>query len=208
MYLGLNAHRASNSEVNTYIWRKSKQQYDTSEKVRERLPPNKRLQLTAFGARDRVHFEAIVCRAPRRQLKRNPFGRWGTWSAIPRFVNRSSQKRTPVVPVSGVPAPVVLTWDERPSCGVPVVPRVIVCWAWFNRTPVVPGMIPCGGGSHMRVAARNDEPAAEPAHAADRCARAIVGILTVCAVRSRRLMGTPLGHRHQSILAFKPSVIY
>jgi len=36
--------------------------------------PNKRLQLTAFGARDRAFFEALLCRAPRRQLKRNTLG--------------------------------------------------------------------------------------------------------------------------------------
>jgi len=35
--------------------------------------------------------------------------------------------------------------------------------------------------------------AAEHAHAADRFAREIVGILTVAAVRSQRLMGRPLG---------------
>ncbi len=38
-------------------------------------PPNRRLQLTAFGARDRAFFEAILWSAPRRQLKRNPLGR-------------------------------------------------------------------------------------------------------------------------------------
>jgi len=37
-------------------------------------PPNRRLQLTAFGARDRWFFEIILCSAPRRQLKRVPFG--------------------------------------------------------------------------------------------------------------------------------------
>src|SRR6266511_908622 len=35
-------------------------------------PSNRRLQLTAFGARDRCYFEAILCSAPRRQLKRRP----------------------------------------------------------------------------------------------------------------------------------------
>jgi len=35
--------------------------------------------------------------------------------------------------------------------------------------------------------------AAEHAHAADRFAREIVGILTVAAVRSQRLMGRPFG---------------
>jgi len=39
------------------------------------MRPNKRLQLTAFGARDRAVFEAILCRAPRRQLKRSTLGR-------------------------------------------------------------------------------------------------------------------------------------
>src|SRR6266540_3841357 len=37
-------------------------------------PANRRLQLTAFGARDRRFFEALLCRAPRRQLKRRPLG--------------------------------------------------------------------------------------------------------------------------------------
>jgi hypothetical protein len=32
---------------------------------------NRRLQLTAFGARDRAFFEAVSWSAPRRQLKRN-----------------------------------------------------------------------------------------------------------------------------------------
>jgi hypothetical protein len=46
----------------------------------------------------------------------------------------------------------------------------------------------------MRVATRNDgDQPAEHAHAADRCARTIVGILTVSVVRLRRLMGRPLG---------------
>jgi len=35
--------------------------------------------------------------------------------------------------------------------------------------------------------------AAQPAHAADRCAHEIIGILTVMMMRSRRLMGKPLG---------------
>src|SRR4051812_19816183 len=34
---------------------------------------------------------------------------------------------------------------------------------------------------------------AQPAHAADRCAREIAGILAAVVVRSRRLMGNPLG---------------
>jgi len=32
------------------------------------------MQPTAFGARDRCYFEVIVCRAPRRQLKRKTLG--------------------------------------------------------------------------------------------------------------------------------------
>jgi hypothetical protein len=36
---------------------------------------------------------------------------------------------------------------------------------------------------------------AEHAHAADRFAREIIGILTLSAVRLRRLMGSPLGGR-------------
>jgi hypothetical protein len=78
-------------------------------------------------------------------------------------------------------------------CCAPVLLRVIVCWAWFQWAPVVPGVIVCGGGAVMLAAAHNDEPAAEHAHAADRFAREIVRILTVCVVRSRRLMGRPLG---------------
>jgi len=35
--------------------------------------------------------------------------------------------------------------------------------------------------------------ATQPAHAADRCAHEIIAILTVLAVRLRRLMGKPLG---------------
>jgi len=38
------------------------------------MPSNRRLQLTAFGARDRCFFEGILGRAPRRQLKRRAFG--------------------------------------------------------------------------------------------------------------------------------------
>ncbi len=36
--------------------------------------PNRRLQLTAFGARDRAHFDTLRS-APRRQLKRRTLGR-------------------------------------------------------------------------------------------------------------------------------------
>ncbi len=41
-----------------------------------RQRPNRRLQLTAFGARDRAFFEVVLCGAPRRQLKRNTLGRF------------------------------------------------------------------------------------------------------------------------------------
>jgi len=37
-------------------------------------PSNRRLQLTAFGARDRGFFALVLLSAPRRQLKRKPFG--------------------------------------------------------------------------------------------------------------------------------------
>ena len=55
------------------------------------------------------------------------------------------------------------------------------------------GVIPCRCGAVMRLADRNERPAAEHAHAADRFAREIVGFLTVCVARSRRLMGKPFG---------------
>ena len=45
----------------------------------------------------------------------------------------------------------------------------------------------------MLAADGNKRPAAEHAPAADRFAREIVGFLTVCVARSRRLMGNPLG---------------
>ena len=57
------------------------------------------------------------------------------------------------------------------------------------------GVIACQRGAVMRVADRNERPAAEHAHAADRFAREIVRFLTVCVVRSRRLMGNPLAGR-------------
>src|SRR6266508_1742364 len=38
------------------------------------VPSNRRLQLTAFGARDRAFFEISLRRAPWRQLKRNTLG--------------------------------------------------------------------------------------------------------------------------------------
>jgi hypothetical protein len=40
---------------------------------------------------------------------------------------------------------------------------------------------------------------AQPAHAADRFAREILAILAVCAARSQRLMGNPLGGISASI---------
>jgi len=40
---------------------------------------------------------------------------------------------------------------------------------------------------------------AEQAHAADRFAREILAILTVCAARSQRLMGNPLAGNHQRL---------
>lgn len=40
----------------------------------EALPPNRRVQLIAFGTRDRWVFEVGLCRAPRRRLMRRAFG--------------------------------------------------------------------------------------------------------------------------------------
>jgi len=37
--------------------------------------PNKRLQLTAFGARDRAFFEALLCRAPSSAAEAQDVGR-------------------------------------------------------------------------------------------------------------------------------------
>jgi len=51
-------------------------------------PSNRRLQLTAFGARDRGFFEAILWSAPWRQLKRKPLGR---------FVLSSTQELLPML---------------------------------------------------------------------------------------------------------------
>src|SRR4051794_851038 len=65
-------------------WDSSASSRDCS--CRDAMPapaPNTRLQLTAFGARDRGFFEVIVCCAPRRQLKRNPFGTRGGVVLIP-----------------------------------------------------------------------------------------------------------------------------
>src|SRR5438128_2223176 len=65
---------------------------------------------------------------------------------------------------------------------------------------VVPIAACCAGCAPMRVwsahAAANPKEgdrSAEPAHAADRCARAITALLAVLAVRLRRLMGRPFG---------------
>ena len=44
---------------------------------------------------------------------------------------------------------------------------------------------------------KESDRSAEHAHAADRFAREISAILTDSIVRSRRLMGNPLGHNHQ-----------
>jgi len=52
---------------------REKVQTGTHPKGSSWLPPNTALQLTAFGARDRRHFDSFRS-APRRQLKRRPFG--------------------------------------------------------------------------------------------------------------------------------------
>jgi hypothetical protein len=53
----------------------------------------------------------------------------------------------------------------------------------------------------MRVSEGNEKPAAEHAHAADRFAREIEGILTVAAARSQQLMGRALGHTQPVLLS-------
>jgi hypothetical protein len=55
------------------------------------------------------------------------------------------------------------------------------------------GVIACWCGAVMRAAPQRRKPAAQPAVPADRFAREIVRILTAFAVRSRQLMGNPLG---------------
>jgi hypothetical protein len=44
------------------------------QRLAQQLRPNRRLQLTAFAARDRAVFDAIFWSAPRRQLKRGTLG--------------------------------------------------------------------------------------------------------------------------------------
>ena len=76
---------------------------------------------------------------------------------------------------------------ERPSCRRDRVPGVVPPdarrAAWF-RAEV---MRSCGRQKGTR------DQRAEHAHAADRFAREIIRFLTVAVVRSRRLMGIPLG---------------
>jgi len=67
-----------------------------------------------------------------------------------------------------------------------------------DRTPGVPAWYHVGvvGGCYRH--ANDGCQSAEHAHAADRCAREIVRILTAFVVRSRRLMGRPLGRNLSS----------
>ena len=90
----------------------------------------------------------------------------------------------------GAVRPLCRAWEESPLCGAPVLGRVIVCWAWFRLTPVMPGVIPDGRDTDERslcqvcyhagvVGACHSHPneldrSAEHAVAADRFAREIV----------------------------------
>ncbi len=66
--------------------------------------------------------------------------------------------------------------------------------AWFRLTPVVPARVVPVWSAHAGGNPSELDRSAEHAHAADRFAREIVGILALSyAARSRRLMGRPLG---------------
>ena len=58
------------------------------------------------------------------------------------------------------------------------------------------GVIACWRGTFMRAASQRHSPA-RPTRPCSRPLRAIAGILAVVVVRSRRLMGNPLGGSHQ-----------
>jgi len=68
--------------------------------------------------------------------------------------------------------------------------------AWFQPNARCAA---CGSvevwSAHATGNPKERDRSAEPAHAADRFAREIIGILTVAAVRLRRLMGNPFGVR-------------
>ena len=66
--------------------------------------------------------------------------------------------------------------------------------AWFRLTPVVPARVVPVWSAHAGGNPSELDRSAEHAHAADRFAREIVGILALSyAARSRRLMGRPFG---------------
>jgi hypothetical protein len=58
---------------------------------------------------------------------------------------------------------------------------------------------------HLTI--KHNEAAAEQAHAADRFAREIIGILTVFAARLRRLMGRPLGGARANVVSLTDASI-
>jgi hypothetical protein len=65
-------------------------------------PPNRRVQLTGFGARARAFFEVIWYSAPRRQLKRSTFGSAGDQEACDgtaRRVRRPARRTQAMVPI-------------------------------------------------------------------------------------------------------------
>jgi len=127
-----------------------------------------------------------------RRLMGRPFGRWGTWSAIPFLGDTSAAiperalcrlRRAPC-PLCrcGTNARCAVARCARRDSLLGVVPPNARRARWF-RADVVRA---CGW--QPRTAGQR----AEHAHAADRFARKIVGFLALCAVRSRRLMGRPL----------------
>jgi len=74
--------------------------------------------------------------------------------------------------------------------------------AWFRLTPVVPARVVPVWSAHAGGNPSELDRSAEHAHAADRFAREIVGILALSyAARSRRLMGRPVGGGCGSVLS-------
>jgi hypothetical protein len=70
-------------------------------------------------------------------------------------------------------------WFDRPWCGVPVVPEMIVCWSWFHRALVMPAWFHAGVVRSCRAQVSAIHQRAQPAHAPDRFAREIVAFLNV-----------------------------
>src|SRR5205085_2500005 len=86
------------------------------------------------------------------------------------------------------------------DCVLGVVPLSARCARWL-RAGVV-------RSCRRQIGTRSQR--AEHAHAADRCAREILGFLTVCVARLRRLMGNPLGGSHSRLcmLTISTQMVY